>query len=176
MDKRNNMNRDAEANAQLKDLLNTWEVPPASSGLDRRTLAAYRELTARQPLWRRLLTFRIPLPVAFAGCALLVSVTAVTMHRPASSTLARVEIRTVTETKTVQVPVVQEKIVTQIIYRDRKPAPLTPSTPSRNDNQKLAVANEANGQDYLTNTELTGFQPNAEMSLKVIKRNAQNEK
>jgi len=176
MDNRNIQTRDDET--ELKDLLGTWEVPPATSGLDRRVLAAYREVTARQPLWRRLVTFRIPLPVAFAGSALLVAMTAIGMHKQVSLTGKIVEVRTVTEIKTVEVPVVHEQIVTRIVYRDRKPDFLTQkmSTPKRGDDQKLAVANEADGNGYLTSTELTGFQPNADMSLKVIKRNAQNEK
>jgi hypothetical protein len=176
MDQKNIQNRGDETDAQLKDLLNTWAVPPASSRLDSRTLAAYRVTTAREPAWRRLLVFRIPLPVAFACGVLLVAATAIAMHRPISSATTQVQIKTVTETKTIEVPVVKERVVTRIVYRDRKPAQVAQSTPKRDDDQKLAVANEADGNGYLTNTELTGFQPNADMSLKVIKRSAQNEK
>ena len=175
MEKRYPQNPDGETGSQLKDLLNEWQVPPASDDLDRRTIAAFRTATLRQPLWRRLFTFRIPLPVAFACCALLVAITAIGMHGRVSLSVPVVEVRTVTEVKTIEVPVVQKEIVTHIIYRDRKPAQVALSTPKLDD-QKLAVANEANGNGYLTNTELTGFQPNADMTLKVIKRNVQNEK
>src|SRR6185369_2382302 len=177
MDNRNIQTRGDET--ELKDLLGAWEVPPATSALDRRVLAAYREVTARQPLWRRLFTFRVPLPVAFACCALLVAATAIGMHRAVSSTNEPAQIKTVIETKTVEIPVVRETVVTKIVYRDRKPNLLVQTkspAKTRGDNQRLAVANEADGNGYLTNTELTGFQPNADMNLKVIKRNAQNEK
>jgi hypothetical protein len=179
MDKNTIQNRSDETGTHLKDMLNTWQVAQPSSGLDRRVLAAYRVATARQTLLGRIMTFRIPLPVALTCCALLVTATAIVMHNVGGSGSATVQVRTVTEIKNVEVPVVRETVVTRVVYRDRKPAEVAqkaPSTPTRGVNQRLAVANEVDGQGYLTNTELTGFQPNSDMSLKVIKRNAQNEK
>src|SRR5882724_5270552 len=157
MEKNNSQNRGDETDTHLKDMLNTWQVSQPSSGLDRRVLAAYRVATAQQTLWSRIMTFRIPLPVALTCCALLVTATTIVMHKVGSSGPATFEVRTVTETKNVEVPVVHETVITRVVYRDRKPAETAQqsrSTPSRGVNQRLAVANEVDGQGYLTNTEL----------------------
>ena len=58
---------------ELDRLLEQWSAPAVPESLDRRVMASYRALVRPQPLWRRLATssVRIPLPVALAALLLI---------------------------------------------------------------------------------------------------------
>lgn len=89
---------------ELDNLLPEWKAPEAPAHL---RAAVFGE--PARPWWRRMwnVTVRVPLPAACA--VLLLAALAVWRWAP----------RVVVETRTVEVPVVQEKVV----YRDRPTAP-----------------------------------------------------
>ena len=77
--------RETERDEELQRLLARWSASSLPEGMDDRMLAAYRRQTGGgQPLWKRLLTasVRVPLPVA-VGVLLLLIVTAALARRPA---------------------------------------------------------------------------------------------
>jgi hypothetical protein len=137
--------------ARLKQRLHAAQQPHAEPGqfvIDRRP-------SFRPSLLRRFLTtsIRVPVPVGLA----LVLLSALAFAFP-----VRVKnINSVIEVP-VEVPVVQEKVVTQIVYRERKSkrSKTTPILTPNND----AVAS------------LDGFKPAEEVKLTVIKGGAANEK
>jgi hypothetical protein len=98
--------KDELSDRELDDLLRKWEAPVAPARLRAAIFPA-----ESVPMWRRLWSFsvRIPLP---AACALGVALTLAgwQVSRPAAP---RVEVRT----EQVEVPVVQERVVTRTVYR-----------------------------------------------------------
>jgi hypothetical protein len=74
---------------ELQRLLEEWTVPAVPDTLDRRVRASFRAQLGRAPLWKRLLTtsVRIPLPVAVAALLLL----AFALWRSAAQTAVPVE-------------------------------------------------------------------------------------
>lgn len=99
-------------------------------------------------------SIRVPVPVALALVLIVVFAFIFTIRVPADPTIVRVP---------VEVPVVREKTVTQVVYRDRqikprpKPARISPKTDS-------------------TLASLEGFKPAEEVKFTVIKGGAANEK
>lgn len=143
------------------------------------------EPRARVSIWKRLLTTRLPVPVPVAAAifiglilssalALKRSLPSQTMSAPASASSIKV----------IEVPTVQEKIVTRTIYVERKQsrenvqeAMLPESADSGGSND--AVAADSKHKDeagFFTRANLKGFQPADDMKIRVIKRNNSDEK
>ena len=93
----------------LRELLREWEVPPASSSLDERVLRF------RYSRWHYLLkgSVRVPVPVALCVTVLL----AVGAWRLSQSPDSPPRI--LVKTERIEVPVVQERVVTRTVYKDR---------------------------------------------------------
>jgi hypothetical protein len=168
---------EVEEEREFKALLDKWQVSASSRSLDQRVLLAYRAQTARRSLWRRMLTASIPLPVPAAAVLAVILVwgaTALLRQRPAPAPQAPAIVE---RTRTVEVPVVQERVVLRVVYRERKRVPAA-GTGSLHapESMSLALASGENSQGYFTDTDLAGFQPNAEMNFKVIKKADKNEK
>ena len=126
----------------------------------------------RQPLRLCVKTFLKPLPVPLGVAVLAVGVvlalfairtTRQAPIQPAPPVVVQVP---------VEVPVVQEKVVTQVVYRDRKPA----SRSSKHIvNGPTAESTVARSQKQPEDT-LSGFKPTDEVKLTVIKGGSPNEK
>ena len=104
--------KDELQDRELDSMLPQWQAPEAPARLRQAVFGEPR------PWWRRVWTTSIRVPLPLAGALAAVIVAAVLFWpRPAP--------RTVTIVKTVreQVPVVQERVVTKVVYRDRE-APL----------------------------------------------------
>ncbi len=133
--------------ARLKERLRAAQQPRVEPG---------QYPIARHQSW--LLRFfrasiRVPVPV---GLALIVlSAVAFSWGRSSKPTVSIVHVP-------VEVPVVQEKTVTQIVYRDR--------TPNRPRTTRVVRSNDASV------ASLEGFKPADEVKLTVIKGGAANEK
>ena len=83
------------------------------------------------------------------------------------------------ETKTVQVPVVQERVVTQVVYVERKKrrSKGTAGSSYRPDpNTVDVVASAASGASAKTAISLVGFKPTDKVKLTIIKGSYQDEK
>jgi hypothetical protein len=102
--------KDELSDRELDDLLRKWESPAAPARL---RAAIFPETP--EPWWRRLWrsSIRIPAPVALA-IALVVGLAI--WRRPAPAPVVA------TKTVRVEVPVIQERVATRIVYRDRTPS------------------------------------------------------
>ena len=120
----------------------------------------------RRPLRLCVKTFLIPLPLGFALLAvgLVLALFAVRATRqPATQPQAPVIVQV-----PVEVPVVQEKVVTQVVYRERRRA----SKPSK----RVADGPTTDSTVARSETTLSGFKPTDEVKLTVIKGGPPNEK
>jgi hypothetical protein len=74
-----------ERDQAMSRLLEQWTAPAVSDSLDERVLASYRREIGAVPLWRRLLStsIRVPLPVAVAAMLLLLVAMAFALRRTA---------------------------------------------------------------------------------------------
>jgi hypothetical protein len=102
---------------ELHEILKSWEAPAAPPSLKESILYQYRKRQKRD--WRWFLTgsMRVPVPVvSLASVAIIGLAIAVLMNRsqpplppPPPQIVTRI----------VEVPVVQERVVTRTVYRDR---------------------------------------------------------
>jgi len=125
---------------ELKNLLSEWSPPEITSSLDQRVLTSYRRQFLHRPLWRRWLTgsISLPAPVAATAALLLCATSYLAMRNAASGSLASTPTPAVVKIIEVPFPVVQEKIVTRVVYKqtgvqEAKPAPAPISPPPRID-------------------------------------------
>jgi hypothetical protein len=135
--------------------------------------------TESVPSWNRLLTTSIRVPAPLAAAAMLLFVASsilalmllmrrapepVVLAAPASTQELNAP-----QIKFIEVPVVQEKVVTQIIYVPRR----TTSDDSRRQLPRENLAGvkrtKASSLDAPTRANLSGFKPADEMNLRIIK-------
>src|SRR5829696_5509060 len=110
---------DFSADAELTALLRTWDVPPRDAGARSRLLADFRATVRPVPLWRRALTaqVRVPLPVAAcAALALLLTPLAFGARPWKRTALTPSEVVPAERVRVVEVPVIQERVVTRTVY------------------------------------------------------------
>jgi hypothetical protein len=123
---------------ELNRLLAGWGAPESSVELDQRALESYRrhihsERFWRGRLWRQWLagSIRIPAPIA-AAAVLLLCATSFLAARKTTSTLI-VSPPAAAHTEIVKVPVIQQKIVTRVVYKKAKEGPAPIVIPPRID-------------------------------------------
>ncbi len=102
--------RDELQEHELEGMLRQWRAPQVPARL---RLAVFPQPS--RPWWLRLwaTSVRVPLPLA---CALMLALGASLRPRPVAPP------RTVIKTERVEVPSIQERVVTRIVFRDRKVA------------------------------------------------------
>jgi hypothetical protein len=199
-DARANDGDDFSADPELTALLRTWEVPARDAGARSRLLADFRASVRPAPLWRRALTaqVRVPLPVAAClGLALLGSLYALVTR----ATAVRVEPAAVqsnaqpTAVRIVEVPVVQERVVTRMVYveKSKRGAARVVSTraPEREELARRDDKNEGGAEasqsdepaqsreaqaGYFTRVDMNDFQPAGEVKLRIVSRGGTDEK
>jgi hypothetical protein len=105
--------KDELQDGELDGMLQRWRAPRAPARLRQAVFPA-----PARPWWLRLWTtsIRVPLP---AACALLLALAlgVSIWPRPVPAT------RTVIKTERVEVPVIQERVITRTVYRNRKAEP-----------------------------------------------------
>jgi len=172
---------------ELKSLLESWPAPAALPSLDRRVMAAYREQTAaasatKLSLWKRIFAVSVPVPVAAAAMVLLMGAAwmagrargTVTINLPAPD--AQTE-------RVIEVPVERERIVTRTmpvnVCRHRKeqpPQPLTEKLAAEKKQPRTLLQSSGEDQIYFTRADLAGFEPVAEVQIRITKGGQTNEK
>lgn len=204
--------RDAEdfgADAELTALLRAWDAPPASDGARARLLADFRATVRPAPLWRRALAahVRVPLPVAACAVVALLLSPLAFGARPwkkyAASSASASESATAERVRVVEVPVIQERVVTRTVYVEKKERglgrgvssqpetsgrPETPETASiktsasakTSDARAREVQTPASSPDasagYFSRVNMEDFQPADEVKIRVVKRGSVDEK
>jgi hypothetical protein len=143
---------DLPKDGELNRLLGSWRAPESSIELDHRALESYRrhihsERFWRGRFWRRWLagSIRIPVPIA-AAAVLLLCATSFLAARKATSVSIENQLA-VGPVKIVEVPVIREKVVTRVVYKNtgapkaqEPPAPV--SIPPRIDLAEFRPVNE----------------------------------
>ena len=134
------------------------------------------ERSPRANFWDGLRAFatssvRIPLPAALAAVGLVSVLSVVALSRGPVNQIPETPVARV-EVQTVHVPVVQEKVVRQVIYRDRKRSKQLP-VDYANLNTATATANPVTDSAKLN---LVGFKPADQVKMTIIKGNDQDEK
>jgi hypothetical protein len=193
--------KDFSADAELTALLRTWEAPPQDAGARGRLLADFRANVRRAPLWRRALAaqVRVPLPVAACAAVVLLGSLYVLGTRATTARVGPAAPQTLTEpaaVRVVEVPVVQERVLTRTVYVEKKGrAGVQPSaTPRRPEREELARRDErgegnaatprreepAPGRDahagYFTRVDMNDFQPSNEVKFRIVSRGGTDEK
>ena len=190
---------DFSADAELTALLRTWGVPGQDAGARARLLADFRASVVRAPLWRRALAaqVRVPLPVAAClGLVLLCSLymlgTRATARLEPAAVQSNVQPAAV---RVVEVPVVQERVVTRTVYVGKKERGAGRGVSTRAaGREELARRDDKNeggagasrshepaqGQEahagYFTRVDMNDFQPANEVKLRIVSRGGVDEK
>ncbi|HZS09581.1 MAG TPA: hypothetical protein VFD58_32435 [Blastocatellia bacterium] len=171
---------------ELGALLESWVAPDVPRSLDARVMAAYREQFShrRMPLWKRILTssIHVPIPVAAAIAVLMIGAVWVAAKSAGSVTVVMSPPQT-DQTRIIELPVVHEKIVSQkqyvtrVVYRDGAAdvkARLAPATNGQPAPKLLQIAGD--DSTYFTRARLAGFEAPQELKIKVIRGGDENEK
>jgi hypothetical protein len=191
---------DFSADAELTALLRTWDVPPQEAGAHARLLADFRASVQRPPLWRRALTARVRVPLPVAACAAVVLLGSLYVLGARAAT-ARVEPSaaqaetTPAAVRVVEVPVVQERVVTRTVYVEKKERGAARGVSARpagreelagRDDKNERGAGTSQGQEpaqgrdahagYFTRVDMNDFQPAGEVKFRIVSRGGTDEK
>lgn len=165
---------------ELKSLLDAWDAPAASRTLDEKVFASFRTGFQRVPFWKRVFItqVRLPIPVA-AVLILLAGALGWVVAGTAKTSGVQVKDQTpIIQTKVVEVPVIQEKIVTRTVYvnrHERLPEAKNLLAANHGVNSKkqtdkpVSIASQVSGDSAYTSVDLSGFQPVDEIKVTVIK-------
>ena len=109
---------------------------------------------------------RVPVPLMVLIALCLFGIVAIRQPTPESPLIVHVP---------VEVPVVKEKVVTRVVYRDRRVQARIAKQPTQTPNTESTFAKSQKPPAELPTT-LIGFKPTEEVKLTVIKGGSQNEK
>ena len=157
----------------------------AAGGVQASNLRA-RQQQQNAPFWKRLLTtsIRVPAPVAATAVLLLIAVSALALALAARSAPEPVVLAAPDSTqgeaapqiKFIEVPVVQEKIITQTIYvprrsNDNNGGDATMRRATARENLAGVRGQNANAPEAAATprANLSGFKPAGEVNLRIIK-------
>jgi hypothetical protein len=192
--------RDFPADAELRELLRAWEAPPASARSRERLLADFRAHARRAPLWRRALRaeLRVPLPVAACALVALLSLLAFAARSPsrtqqskavAPETVNALAAQTsdatgaqasdafaATNVKVVEVPVVRERVVTRVVYVEKKERPGAALAAERERRAREGEQASGAASSYFTRVDMEDFQPADEMKIRIVRKGKGDEK
>lgn len=132
----------------------------------------------RSMAWKLVTTsVRVPVPVALAlvclsGISVLALAGRAPIGRPSTgwepvSATPSTQLHSV-ETRLVQVPVIQERVVTRVVYIEKKSSR---STASNSPNREYGVARAGSDNSAETAMSLVGFKPTDQVKLSIIKGN-----
>lgn len=103
---------------EFRDLLREWPVPPLSPSFEERVL------TARKFRWRFLLSGYVQVPVPVVCCIVLLLAAAEAWRWIRLSPTVAPHV--VVKTERVEVPIVRERVITRVVYKNRPTLVKTP--------------------------------------------------
>jgi len=160
---------DPNEDPEFQTLLQQWQLPKNSPGFDQMVLTAYRNQVSSAAAWKRpfLRSISIPLPVAAALLLLLVLLGSHTLRPPA---VVHLEVAgPVPQVVRVEVPVVREKIVTRIVYR-QSPERKNTGKHLESDTARSAANSVTRGpRSSQIAVQLGDFEPVEKIQLKILK-------
>jgi hypothetical protein len=190
---------DFSADAELTALLREWETPSQSNDALSRLLADFRVTARPAPLWRRVLTsqIRVPLPVAAcAALALVLTPLAFGARAWTKSTPPSAGAEVAPTVRVVEVPVIQERVVTRTVYvekkerggardvlsqtAERESLAAEPAAARRVEARTQAMPTAGADADAsagaFTRVNMENFQPADEVKFRILKRGSVDEK
>lgn len=188
-----NLNEDAGADAELSAMLRTWNAPQQTHAARSRLLAGFRASSVRVPVWRRALTASVRVPLPVAACAVIaliasLATVAALMSSPRSAMPETQVSSAAPVVRVVEVPVVQEKVVTRVVYVEKnerhenragsaKSARVGLATTSaRASKPTTGSRDEGEPASFITRVDMDDFRPADEMKIRVIKKGGSDEK
>lgn len=187
---------DFSADAELNALLRTWDAPPQDAGARGRLLADFRASVRPARLWRRALTAQVRVPLPVVACVSLVLlgslyVLGARATRSVEPSAAQTETRPAA-VRVVEVPVVQERVVTRTVYVEKKARGGEQAASrrrpereelARRDGREIAtpqtqepVRGAETHAGYFTRVDMNDFQPAGEVKLRIVSRGGTDEK
>ena len=189
---------DFSADAELNALLRAWDAPEPTAGARERLLADFRAASPRPSLWRRALSAEIRLPLPVAACAalvLLVSLAVLATRPPAAASPGVAAAAAEPAVRVVEVPVVEERVVTRTVYVEKKERGAPRGVSSRDAARETASAGRADvpraeaaaqraepaaGPEaragYFTRVDMNDYQPADEVKIRMLTRGSVDEK
>jgi hypothetical protein len=152
--------------ARLRERLARVGQSPSSSSPARLGFAALLRRVA-------VASVPVPAPLALAFVGFIVFAAVFTVHTRRSSGAPVVALTSVVE-KTVQVPVVQEKVITRVVYRNRETA-LRPVAP-QSEASRRNIAEKQREETICLAQSLEGFKPAHDARLTIIKGSYRDDK
>ena len=147
---------------ELKPLLLKWHAPDLPVALDARVLASFRQQVAPRSKWS---WFKVPIPAPWPMAATAALLLCAASWFVARRTVAPIFVASplTAATRFVEVPVVQEKfvvqekIITRVVYVSRPDAPIIkPETPETREQRRANLP-----------SDLAGFRPVSEIKLEI---------
>ena len=141
--------------------------------------------TPKVAFWKRGLAARVslPLPIAVAFALTLIAVSTMALrHRVDNPSVgaAQASRGTSVSTRTIEVPVIQERVVTRTVYVDRTvPASSSGRRSLRapaGEARLITQASEQAPAGLFTSAALSDYQPPEEMRIRIVKRSNSDEK
>jgi anti-sigma factor RsiW len=190
-----------QATASIQPQENFWSE--YHEKLERRLSAAVAETPRTPPgvpLWKRFsaTSIRVPAPVAALAVVLLAVSSLFALMRPSSTLVqgvpAAAAVPSDEKIRVVEVPVIQEKLVTRTVYvarnnralkNEAQPRVLEPQVATRGQDAPapqdlpdapVNTARDSQGKIESTHAALAGFKPTGEVKLRIIKGSYQDEK
>lgn len=158
--------------ARLRARLTNASSPamPLRFSLSERVWIALRQMATT--------SVRVPVPAVVAMTLLLIGISVFAVRSREQATITPLNSSTPAETRTVWVPVVQEKVVTRVVYlekrnRDRGGAGRSDMSKS---NAAINLARATPDASGKTAMSLVDFKPTDQIKLTIIKRGYQDEK
>lgn len=171
------------ADEELRALLGAWEAPEPSTAARAQMLAAFREQArSRVPVWKRLLTSSVHIPVPVAACvvvALLASLLALAGRAPRLALEAPAPLAPAPELRVVEAPAPPERVVERVVYVERKSvkgaAGRAGQLAARGRAEAPADSDEQSTTSYFTSVDMGEFQPPDEMKIRIVKKGKADE-
>jgi hypothetical protein len=191
---------DTEADSELRTLLREWDAPDPAPDERARLLSGFCAIHVRRPLWRRVIGADLRVPVPVAACAFVAFLAALAFAAARTETWPRVAsvepsalvqtsdaaVNPVPAVKIIEVPVVQERIVTRFVYVEKKERgeragvfeqPGTRATYGASDLKRAADSQDASQPtSFFTRVDMADFKPADEMKIRIVKRGKTDEK
>ncbi|MBO0719672.1 MAG: hypothetical protein J2P41_02560 [Blastocatellia bacterium] len=155
------------ADRELKNLLNEWTVPEPTAALGERVFSNYRSQFHRREWWRWVAgSIRLPVPVAAMAGLLLCATSYLAVRKATTHSVKIVTVSAPTKVVEVPVPVIQERVVTRVVYAKR----------NAGDRSAPDVPAPIEGNKAIAKVDMTGFRPVSEIKIIVVKGDESNEK
>ena len=173
------------ADEELRALLGAWQAPEPSSAARAQLLAAFREQArSREPVWKRLLTSSVRVPLPLAACAVvafLASALMLAARTPRLALDAPPAVAPAPELRIVEAPAPTERVIERVVYVERESRRASKvrvgqlAARGRAGGLKDTDSKEESTTSYFTSVDMGEFQPPDELKIRIVKKGKADE-